>query len=108
MINKEYRSVIKALLKADRTDLVKKVISKIRLFYTPLEQKDVLVEQLKEAEVPMSDTALDTMVTELITMKTPSYNAVVSFLVDKYRLPEPTASLVVDIVNRAMGLREDI
>ena len=96
--------LIKALCDKGRKDLAKKVKAKIRLFQTPLAQKDAFVEILKERSLPLSDTAIESMVTDLLTMTRRSFNATVSFLVGKYKLSSLEAEMVANTISRSEGL----
>lgn len=96
--------LIKALCDKGRKDLAKKVKAKIRLFQTPLVQKDAFVEILKEKSLPLSDTAIESMVTDLLTMTRRSFNTTVSFLVGKYKLNYPEAEMVANTISRSEGL----
>jgi len=100
--------LIKALCDNGRKDLAEKVKAKIRLFQTPLNQKNALVENLKEKALSLSPAAIENMVTDLLTMTRRSFNATVAFLVGKYRLSYPEAEMVTNTVSRSEDLTEGL
>jgi len=88
------KKLIKALTEKGRTDLVR-AIRKIRR--VPIEEKDMLRQKIKDA-VEIDDELLEKLLTDVLTMTTPSHNQLIDYMSSKYGLSIEDSNTIADIM----------
>jgi len=101
--------LIKALKEKGHFNLARRVQAKLKkLDMVPYDQKDVLVQQLRDAGISSPNTPLDAIVKDLLTTLTSrSYNKVLNYITQQYGVDSATAKQIADIVRRGSELNEN-